>query len=117
MLAFERCSRSTLREPADSDRSRLQAGTGSAADVAAVLLLVQASLAVLSSLSVLVLGLGGFPVPLTALGLVGLLAMLHPVLLVLLAYGVARDWRWANRVTLWFEGLTILGLVLNLALN
>jgi hypothetical protein len=95
----------------------LHAGSGSADDVAAVLLLVQASLAVLSSLSVLVLALGGFPVPLTALGLVGLLALLHPVLLVLLSYGVARQRRWAKRVTRWFEGLTILGLLLNLGLN
>jgi hypothetical protein len=86
-------------------------------DLACVLLLLQASMALVSSSIVLSLAATGFPVPPGKLGAVGLLALIHPTFLVVVAIGVARAWRWARRAAIVFESVTIAGTLLNLVLN
>src|SRR5262249_42933993 len=87
------------------------------AELACVLLLLQASTALLSSALVLILAATGFPVPPGRLGAVGLTALAHPNFLVALSIGVARSWRGARRTAIVFECLTIVGTLANLALN
>ena len=88
-----------------------------APDLACLLLLLQASMALVSSSLVLILAATGFPVPLGKLGGVGLIAVAHPILLVVLAIGVTRSWRGIRRAALIFESVTIAGTLANLALN
>src|SRR3954463_10756689 len=80
------------------------------AELACVLLLLQASMAMVSSAIVLFLGATGFPVPLARLGGFGLLALAHPVFLAIMAVGVARSWRGTRRAAIVFEALTIGGM-------
>jgi hypothetical protein len=86
-------------------------------EIACVLLLLQASMALVSSSLVVILAATGFPVPIGKLGAVGLITAAHPIFLVVLAYGVAQSWRWARRAALVFESLSIAGALANLALN
>ena len=86
-------------------------------ELACLLLLLQASMALVSSSLVLILAATGFPVPLGKLGGVGLLAVAHPIFLVALALGVTRSWRGTRRAAIIFEGLTAAGTLANLALN
>jgi len=106
----------------DPDRPRTmplatRPGATRASDLACVLLLLQASMALVSSSLVFVLAATGFPVPPGKLGAVGLLALTHPIFLVVVALGVARSWRWARRTAIVFESITIAGTLANLALN
>ncbi len=105
------------QSPATGGRETRALRAGRAAEVACVLLLVQASLALLSSSILFILGAAGIPVPLTQLGAIGMLVVAHPIFLVVLAWGVARGRRWARRAALIFESLVIAGALFNLALN
>ena len=96
---------------------RLPSASMRAADLACVLLLLQASMALVNSSLVLFLAATGLPVPPGKLGGVGLLALAHPTFLVVVAIGVARSWRWTRRAAIVFESVTIVGTLLNLALN
>jgi hypothetical protein len=81
------------------------------AEVAAVLLLMQSVFGLLSLLGMLVMA-ALFPV-LTPAGLLVAAGFMVPLLG---AIGVARGWRWARRIALIWQGITLFGLFVNLLL-
>jgi hypothetical protein len=81
------------------------------AEITFVLLLVQAAIAMVSALGaiVLIVAAGG-----PAFAGIGLLAVAWPVLLIVLAAGILRGGRWARRGVLFYEGLSLTGVFINM---
>jgi hypothetical protein len=92
-----------------TDAKAQETAEASRAEVVHLLLLLQGGMALLSG-AVMLLFMGGNPLvmPLT----VGV-----PLLLFVLAAGTVRDWRWARRVTLGVQYLTLLGFVASAVLG